>query len=703
MDTRQDTTSAIDPTLATSTNGVSATASGVSGPGAPTAQPERDGGAAATPDAGGLLVGCAAGFSGDRTDAARPVVDTLIRLGGPAVLIFETLAERTLALAQLARQRDPEAGYEPLLDEMLRPVLADCLAHRIPIVGNFGAANPPAAARRVAAIAAELGLRPPVVAVVAGDALVSPDQRARLAAALKEDGPPLPDGAIASANVYLGAEGIAEALRRGADVVVTGRVADPSLTVGPALAHFGWALDDWDRLAGATMTGHLLECGAQVCGGYYADPGFKDVPDLSRVGFPIARIDADGACTIFKADGTGGRLDTHTVKEQLLYELHDPAAYLTPDVVADISAASVTPVGPDAVRLAGVRGHPRPATFKANVFFANGWLAEGEISYAGPGAEARARLAGEVLRARLDARDRQGPLRIDLIGVTSVLGDDAGDALRRRAPGDASDVRLRVAANHPDRAGADRLTREVTALYTCGPAGGGGVRTNLRPRLGLRSCLFPREHAPATVTLSSDGNEGAVTQSPDGSEGVITRSSAGSEGGWGRNGAWGSRRDPPCPVESPRLASRPAASAAPTSHAAHPAPEPSTPTRQVELRAAAHGRTGDKGDRSNISVIAWHPALYPLLVEQLTEDAVACQFASRRPTRVTRHLLPRLGAINFVLDGVLDGGVNDALNLDSHGKALSFVVLAMPLMVPETLVPWLRGPDMDHNETMETA
>jgi len=676
MDTRQDTTSATDPTLST----------------------------VATSDAGGLLVGCAAGFSGDRTDAARPVVDTLIRLGGPAVLIFETLAERTLALAQLARQRDPEAGYEPLLDEMLRPVLADCLAHRIPIVGNFGAANPPAAARRVAAIAAELGLRPPVVAVVAGDALVSPDQRARLAAALKEDGPPLPDGAIASANVYLGAEGIAEALRRGADVVVTGRVADPSLTVGPALAHFGWALDDWDRLAGATMAGHLLECGAQVCGGYYADPGFKEVPDLSRVGFPIARIDADGACTIFKADGTGGRLDTHTVKEQLLYELHDPAAYLTPDVVADISAASVTPVGPDAVRLAGVRGHSRPATFKANVFFANGWLAEGEISYAGPGAEARARLAGEVLRARLDARDRQGPLRIDLIGVTSVLGDDAGDALRRRAAGDASDVRLRVAANHPDRAGADRLTREVTALYTCGPAGGGGVRTNLRSRLGLRSCLFPREHAPVTVTLFSDGNEDAAALSPDGSKGAFTRSSAGSEGGWGRNGAWGSRRDPPCPVESPRLASRPTtASATPAAHTAHPAPEPSTPTRQVELRAAAHGRTGDKGDRSNISVIAWHPALYPLLVEQLTEDAVARQFASRRPTRVTRHLLPRLGAINFVLDGVLDGGVNDALNLDSHGKALSFVVLAMPLMVPETLVPWLRGPGMDHNETMETA
>ena len=305
--------------------------------------------------AGPLLVGCAAGFSGDRTDAARPVVDTLIRLGGPAVLIFETLAERTLALAQLARQRDSEAGYEPLLDDMLRPILADCLRHRVPIVGNFGAANPPAAARRVQALAAELGLREPVVAVVGGDALTSPEQRAWLAQALARDGHPLADDDIACANVYLGAEGIAEALRRGADVVVTGRVADPSLTVGPALAHFGWALDEWDRIAGATMAGHLLECGAQVCGGYYADPGFKDVPGLARVGFPIARIESDGACTVFKADGTGGCLDEHTVKEQLLYELHDPAAYLTPDVIADIGNARVECVGAEARRSARAR------------------------------------------------------------------------------------------------------------------------------------------------------------------------------------------------------------------------------------------------------------------------------------------------------------------------------------------------------------
>jgi acyclic terpene utilization AtuA family protein len=440
-----------------------------------------------------LHVGSAAGFSGDRTDAARPVVDTLMQRGGPSVLIFETLAERTLALAQLARQSDPEAGYEPLLVDMLEPVLADCLAHGIRIVGNFGAANPHAAARRVLALAAQLGLPAPRVAVVLGDDLSGAAHEALLRECLGDAAAGLQ---IASANAYLGAEAIAEALRAGAEVVVTGRVADPSLTVGPALAHFGWAPDDWDRLAGATMAGHLLECGAQVCGGYYADPGFKDVPDLAHVGYPIAALDADGGCVIGKAARTGGCVDEHTVKEQLLYELHDPRAYLTPDVVADIGEATVEAVAPDAVRLAGVRGHPRPDALKVNVFHRHGWLAEGEISYAGRGAEARARLAADVLRARLAGC---GALRVDLIGVASVFADDAGRWLQAQPAGDARDVRLRVAMNHAERRTAERLLREVTALYTCGPAGGGGVRTAIRERLGTLSCLVPRERVPARV------------------------------------------------------------------------------------------------------------------------------------------------------------------------------------------------------------
>ena len=439
-----------------------------------------------------LLIGCAAGFSGDRTDAAGPVVDTLIsRLAdGPpgqrAFLIFETLAERTLALAQLRRRADPEFGYEPLLDDMLRPVLEKCLKHGIRIVSNFGAANPRAAARRIRRMAKELDQPAPRIAIIEGDDLSQPEHQTLLRETL---GAAMDDLRIVSANAYIGAEPIAAALDAGAQIVVCGRVADPSLTVGPAMSHFGWAADDWDVLGRATMAGHLLECGAQVCGGYFADPGYKDVPGLADVGFPIAEIAADGSCVIGKAEGTGGYVTEATVKEQLLYEVHDPAAYLTPDVVADITSAGVESVGDDQVALSGVRGHYRPTHYKVNVCHEGGWLAEGEISYAGPRAEARARIAAEVLRHRL----KHLSLRVDLIGAISILADDAGHALAACSDSGARDVRLRVAATHLDRSEAERLSREVTALYTCGPAGGGGVRTALTPRLNTISCLLPRD------------------------------------------------------------------------------------------------------------------------------------------------------------------------------------------------------------------
>ena len=447
-----------------------------------------------------LQIGCAAGFSGDRTDAAEPVVDALIAGGAPAFLIFETLAERTLALAQLARRIDPERGYEPLLVDMLEPVLARCMAHGIRIVSNFGAANPHGAARRIAALANELGIAAPRIAVIEGDDLSGAAMRPLLHAALGDAGADLESvvGTMVSANAYIGADCIADALLAGADIVVAGRVADPSLVVGPALAHFGWARDDWNRLARATMAGHLLECGAQVSGGYYADPGYKDVPDLAHVGYPIAEIDADGHCTVTKPQRTGGRIDEHTVKEQLLYEVHDPAAYLTPDVVADLTEARVIELAPNRVRLEGVRGHPRPLTLKANVFCEQGWLAEGEISYAGARAESRARLAGEVLRERLKPLGR---LRVDLIGAASVLGDDGGRWLAAQPKGEARDVRLRVALIHADKSQAERLLREVTALYTCGPAGGGGVRTGLRQRLSTHSCFLPRTDVRATFSF----------------------------------------------------------------------------------------------------------------------------------------------------------------------------------------------------------
>ena len=435
-----------------------------------------------------LLIGCAAGFSGDRIDAAGPVVQELIRRGQPSVLMFETLAERTLALAQLAKQQDPNAGYEPLMPEFLAPVLADCLKHSIRIVSNFGAANPHAAAQVIFALARAQNIRLPRIAVVHGDDLGNASHLPTLQQAL---GTRMPTQPLVSANAYIGARAIAEALRARADIVVCGRVADPSLVVGPAVAHFGWDWDDWDRLAQATMAGHLLECGAQVTGGYFADPGFKDVQGLDRLGYPIAEIDVQGHCTISKPAGTGGQVTPQTVKEQLLYEIHDPASYFTPDVVADITEAEVETIGPDRVQLRGVRGHPRPDTLKVNACFATGWFAEAEISYAGPRAAERAQLAGQTIAQRLG---HLAPLRTDLIGVRSVWGDDRSSwldhvDLRHAAP----DVRLRMAWQHESHAIASQLPREVNALYCCGPAGGGGVRTHMRQRLGLVSCLIPQQ------------------------------------------------------------------------------------------------------------------------------------------------------------------------------------------------------------------
>ena len=282
-------------------------------------------------------------------------------------------------------------------------------------------------------------------------------------------------------------------------MVVTGRVADPSLAVGPAMAHFGWGETDWDELARATIAGHLIECGAQVTGGYFADPGFKDVPDLHAVGFPIVEIDAEGALTVGKADGTGGLVDARTVKEQLLYEMHDPAAYVTPDVVADISEAEVEQVGPDRVAVRGVRGHPRTETLKVLAFFAGGWLGGGRdllrrAERRGPGAAGRGR------HPPTHGRGPGDPLRPDR-GAERVR--------RRRRPRPRPGRPGRRAGRPPARgreliptAPAWRpLLREVTALYTCGPAGGGGVRTAITPRMNSASCLVPRGQVPSSFAF----------------------------------------------------------------------------------------------------------------------------------------------------------------------------------------------------------
>jgi hypothetical protein len=305
--------------------------------------------------------------------------------------------------------------------------------------------------------------------------------------------------AIVAANAYLGARPIVEALDAGADVVITGRVADPALFLGPLVHAFGWAADDWDRLGRGTVVGHLLECAGHLTGGYFADPGRKDVKDLARLGFPFAAVEADGTAVLGKPAGSGGELSLRTCKEQLLYEVHDPARYLQPDVVADFTSVRFEAVGPDRVRLTGGGGGPRPDTLKVTVGYRDGFVGEGQISYAGTGAEARARLALAIVEERLRLLDVPvSELRFDVIGVDSVHSGP-------RPAGEALDVRARVAGRAPTLEAAQRIGREVESLWINGPSGGGGAVWSAREVIAAGSTLLPRDRVRPTVHLLETG------------------------------------------------------------------------------------------------------------------------------------------------------------------------------------------------------
>ena len=428
------------------------------------------------------------------------MVDTLIELGGPSAIFFEVLGERTVALAQLEKRRDPQRGYEPMLERLLEPILLKCAKRGIPIIGNFGAANPPGAAKVIAKLAHKLGLPELRIGIIEGDDVRERVDLAKLevyeADAMLETG-----GEIVSANAYLSVQPIVDALKAGAQVVATGRTGDPCLALAPLIHHFGWAYDDWQKMAIGSTAGHLLECGSQVTGGYYYDPGFKDIPDPANIGFPIAEVGRDGRLVITKAARTGGLVNEQVVKEQLLYEIHDPSAYITPDVTLDLSGVSVKEIGTDRVEILGIRGKPAPQKIKATVCFEGGWLGEGEISYAGPNCLARARAAADVLLQRLKLRKLDVQPRIDLIGVTSVHGGDSGEGWRSFSGAEPNDVRVRLAVASRSQDDADQASREVLALYCCGPAGGGGVRWKTTPRIRTQSYLLPREALAPTSTV----------------------------------------------------------------------------------------------------------------------------------------------------------------------------------------------------------
>ena len=431
-----------------------------------------------------IRIGAGAGYSGDRIE---PAVE-LAEHGDIDYLVFECLAERTIALAQRARRQDPAAGYDPLLAARMQAVLPLCHAKGIRIVTNMGAANPLAAAQKTREIAQALGLHGLKIAAVLGDDVLDlvrqGDYLDEQGLALKRLGE-----RMLSANAYLGAQPIVDALAQGAHIVITGRAADPALVLAPLIHEFGWAMDDWPRLGQGTLVGHLLECAGQVSGGYFADPGYKDVANLARLGFPIGEVAQDGAVVISKVDGSGGAITAATCKEQMLYEIHDPTAYLTPDVAADFSGVGIEELGPDRVALRGATGRARPETLKVSVGHVDSFIGEGQMSYAGPGAVARARLALDIVRERLAITGVQASeLRFEMLGVDAMHGPalSAGH-------GEPYEVRIRVAGRTETLEEAARIGNEVETLYTCGPAGGGGATKSARDIVAVLSTYLPRD------------------------------------------------------------------------------------------------------------------------------------------------------------------------------------------------------------------
>jgi hypothetical protein len=442
-----------------------------------------------------LRIGAGASFADDRI---APAVD-LAERGELDYLVFECLAERTIARENLTRMKDLEKGYTPRLLDRVGAVLPACLRNGTRIVSNMGAANPVAAAKLVKKHAADHGLGEITCTVVTGDDVAELVRR-EPGLPLMETGKPLESilPRMASANAYLGADVICRALDTGAQVVITGRVADPSLFLAPAMHHYGWDYTDWTRIASGTAAGHLLECSAQVSGGCFADPGKKDVADLARLGFPYADVAADGRFWISKLPDAGGRVDLATCKEQLLYEVHDPSQYITPDCVLDITDLELLQVGPDRVSFQGARAKPRTPTYKVTVGYHDGYIGEGQISYAGINAVAKAKLAAEIVQQRLKDRGfAYSEVRVDLIGMSSVHGMAGG----RPEP---YEVRMRLATRTTDRKAAEAVGFEVRALHVNGPGGGGGGSDPVvREILAVQSVLLPRPLVDAQVRVEA--------------------------------------------------------------------------------------------------------------------------------------------------------------------------------------------------------
>ncbi|SDQ97512.1 acyclic terpene utilization AtuA family protein [Flagellimonas zhangzhouensis] len=438
-----------------------------------------------------IRIGSGAGYSGDRID---PAVE-LIKKGNLDYIVFECLAERTIALAQLQKMQNSTLGYDPLLEERMKACLPDCVSNNVKLISNMGAANPIAAAKKTVEIAQNLGLSNLKIAAVFGDDVKSMLDFESQTFLESGDSIAVVEEQIISANAYVGVEGILTALKEGADIILTGRVADPALFLAPIIHEFGWTLDDYPLLGKGTALGHLMECAAQVCGGYFADGALKQVPNLGNLGFPIAEINEDGSFFITKLDDAGGMVTQATCKEQLLYEVHDPTTYLTPNVVADFSNISLKELEKDKIEVLGASGQSLTGKLKVSVGYHDGFMADAQISYGGSYAVERGKLAIEIIKERIKINKIEiEDILFDLIGVNSLFKSNGEQT-------NPAEVRVRVAAKTATKEEATRLVNEVETLYTNGPAAGGGVSKSVTEIIAIQSILLDKNKVIPQVEI----------------------------------------------------------------------------------------------------------------------------------------------------------------------------------------------------------
>lgn len=433
-----------------------------------------------------IRIGCGAGFSGDRLEPAL----ILTEQGNLDYLVLECLAERTIALAQKAKQQNPNLGYDPMLERRITSLLPLLVKHNTRLITNMGAANPLSGAQKIIDIAKRLQLTIKVAVVLGDDvfASISGDEPS-----MERNKALSTYGTLISANAYMGVDAILPALKTDANIILTGRVADPSLFLAPMIHEFGWDPADWDLMGKGTVLGHLMECAGQITGGYFADPVSKPVAGMENLGHPFVDVFPDGSGIIGKVSGTGGEITIRTVKEQLLYEVLDPGNYFTPDVVADFRSVHFEEIKKDQIKVTGGTGKPKPSQLKVSVGYQAGFMGEGEISYAGAHAKERATLAGEIIEKRI--RNLFDEFRVDFIGLSSLHGPVLPQG------SEPYEVRLRVVGKSHSQDKANLIGEEVEALYTNGPAGGGGARKSVKEIIGVVSILLDRDKINPEVII----------------------------------------------------------------------------------------------------------------------------------------------------------------------------------------------------------